>query len=113
MTFRLGSLNHAKGFVINKLYEQHRFGAKHLAVEDLVTGYKPQWLGLLKQAIDELQTEGIILIQKKRTRGGYGDHATLVWGRLDGARGLLNGFRKSASLPTLGKDLKTLLPVKK
>ena len=30
MVFKLGTLEHAKGFVINKLFEQKRFVGKHL-----------------------------------------------------------------------------------
>ena len=39
MAFKLGSLEHAKGFIINKLFEQSRSAGTYLAVEDLPTGY--------------------------------------------------------------------------
>lgn len=70
MAFKVGSLNHAKGFIINKLFSQHRFGAKHVAVDDLATGYPPQHRDLLGAAIEELEKEGIILIQKKKNSQG-------------------------------------------
>ncbi len=111
ITFKLGSIQHAKGFVVNKLFEQKRFGGKHLAAEDLPTGYPRRWRGLLPAAIEALKTEGIIRLQHKRTRRGYGEHLTLVWEKLSKARGLLNGYRASVDLPRLGKDLKTFLPV--
>jgi len=110
MAFKAGSLNHAKGFVINKLFEQKR-SAKHLAIEDLPTGYPPNWRGLLPKAIDELKAEGIIRVQRKRTQRGYGEHLTLIWERLSKARGLLNGYRAAVKLPRVGKDLETFLPV--
>ena len=112
MVFKLGTLEHAKGFVINKLFEQKRFVGKHLAVEDLPTGYPPHWRGLIGAAVSELKTEGIIHPQRKRTRRDYGEHVTLVWEKLPQARGLMNGYRASVGLPRLGKDLKTFLPAK-
>jgi len=112
MTFKVGSLNHAKGYVINKLFEQERYGAHHLAIIYLSQGYPSHLRHLIQQAIDELSKQGIILVVKKRTGQGYGDHAVLVHANLGKARGLLNGFRAARKLPRLGKDLKTFLPVK-
>jgi len=43
MATKLGTLNHAKGFVINKLYEQKRFGGGHVPVAFLSQGYPPKW----------------------------------------------------------------------
>ena len=112
MVFKLGTLFHAKGYAINKLFEQHRFGAKHLPTHLLQQGYPPRCRHLISMAVDELKAEGIILIQPKRTGRDHSNHATLVWPRLDGARALLNGFRESEGLPRVGKDLKTFLPIK-
>ena len=67
MVFKLGTLFHAKGYAINKLFEQHRFGAKHLPTHLLQQGYPPRWRHLISMAVDELKAEGIILIQPKRT----------------------------------------------
>ena len=110
MVFRQGSIEHAKGFVINKLFEQRRIGAKHLAIVDVPTGYPSNWRGLLPKAIDELKNEGVIRVERKRTRRNSGDHLTLVWDRLYGARALLNGYRAAVELPRVGQDLQTYLP---
>lgn len=112
MAFKLGSLNHAKGFIINKLWEQQRYGGKHLAVIVLQKGYPSHFRHLIAKAVDDLKKEGVIRIMKKRTGSDYGDHAVLVRTRLGQARGLLNGFRAEQNLPRLGADLKTYLPVK-
>ncbi len=111
MATKLGTLNHAKGFVINKLYQQKRFGGSHVPVAFLSQGYPPKWRHLVEDAIDSLVKEGIIRIEVKRTGRDSAPHATLTKNALARARGLLNAFRKSESLPTLGRDLKTLLPV--
>lgn len=112
MAFKLGSLNHAKGFILNKLFEQHRVGGKHIAMNDLVTGYPKQYRNLLVDAVEDLKKEGIVVVQPKRTGSGSGDHVMLVWNQLPKARGLLNGFRAEQSLPRLAKDLKNFIPVK-
>lgn len=112
MPFRLGSLNHAKGFVLNKLFEQHRVGGKHIAMNGLMTGYPRQYRNLLIDAVDDLRKEGIVLVQPKRTGSDSGDHVTLVWDQLPKARALLNGFRAEQSLPRLAKDLKNFIPIK-
>lgn len=112
MVFKVGSLNHAKRYVINKLFEQKRYGDTHLPVIYLSQGYPSHLKHLVTKAIEELRKEGIIQIVKKRTGGSYGDHAVLVRAGLGEARGLLNGFRAARKLPRLGKDLKTFLPVK-
>lgn len=111
MPTKLGTLSHAKGFAINKLYEQKRFGGSHVPVAFLSQGYPPKWRHLIDEGIEELKTEGIIRIQIKRTGRGTGNHATLAKDALAKSRGLLNAYRKSAGLPTLGRDLKTLIPV--
>ncbi|MGP8071171.1 MAG: hypothetical protein ACLP5V_14900 [Candidatus Bathyarchaeia archaeon] len=112
MVFKLGSLNHAKGYVINKLFEQQRYGGRHLPVIYLSQGYPSHLKHLVTEGIEELRKEGVIQIVKKRTGRGYGDHAVLVKAKLGEARGLLNGFRAAADLPRLGTDLKSFLPVK-
>ena len=53
MVFKLGTLFHAKGYAINKLFEQHRFGAKHLPTHLLQQGYPPRWRHLISMAVDE------------------------------------------------------------
>ena len=42
MATKLGTLSHAKGFVINKLYEQKRFGGSHVPIAFLSQGYPPK-----------------------------------------------------------------------
>ena|ERR671923_2311702 len=110
MATKPGTLSHAKGFVINKLYEQKRFGGSHVPVAFLSQGYPPKWRHLVSEAIEELKTEGIVRIEIKRTGRGTAAHATLTKDALSRTRGLLNAYRKSAGLPTLGRDLKTLIP---
>ncbi len=111
MATKLGTLSHAKGFVVNKLYEQKRFGGSHVPVTFLSQGYPPKWRHVIADAVQDLKGEGIIRIEVKRTGRGSGPHATLAKDALAKARGLLNAYRKSEGLPTLGRDLKSLLPV--
>jgi hypothetical protein len=113
MATKLGMVNHVKGFVINKLYEQKRFGGSHVPVAFLSQGYPPKWRHLIGEGIEGLKSEGIIRIEIKRTGRGSAPHATLAKEALAKSRGLLNAYRKSEGLPTLGQDLKTLLPVRK
>ena|SRR5919109_4546691 len=47
MATKPGTLSHAKGFVINKLYEQKRFGGSHVPVAFLSQGYPPKWRHLV------------------------------------------------------------------
>src|SRR5487761_830555 len=112
MAFKLGSLNHAKGFIINKLFEQHRVGGKHIAMNDLMSGYPKQHRNLLIDAVEDLKKEGIVVVQPKRMGRDSGVHVTLVWDQLPKARALLNGFRVDQSLPRLAKDLKNFIPVR-
>ncbi len=109
MATKLGTLSHAKGFVVNKLYEQRRFGGSHVPVAFLSQGYPPKWRHLVGDAIEDLKNEGIIRVEVKRTGRGSGLHATLAKNALSKARGLMNAYRKSQGLPRLGRDLKTLL----
>ncbi len=66
---------------------------------------------MVRDAIEGLKNEGIIRIEVKRTGRDSALHATLAKNALAKARGLLNAYRKSENLPTLGQDLKTLLPI--
>lgn len=109
MVLRLGSLNHAKGFVLNKLLEQGRLGARHISVHDLPSGYPPSWRHLIPQAVDALKREGIIQVSPKRTGRGSADHVSLVKDRIAEARGLLNAYRETVGLPRFGRDLRTML----
>jgi hypothetical protein len=113
MVTKLGTISHAMGFVIDKLREQRRFGGSHVPVQFLSGGYPPQWRHLITQAIDALENEGIIRVENKRTGRGSGPHARLVKNALARKRGLLNAFRRAKGLPTFGRDLKTLLPVRR
>ena len=110
MATKVGTLSHAKGFVVNKLYEQRRFGGSHVPVAFLSQGYPPKWRHIVGDAIEDLKSEAIIRVEIKRTGRGSGLHATLAKNALARARGLLNAYRKSEGLPRLGRDLKTLLP---
>ncbi len=110
MATKLGTLNHAKGFVINKLLKQKRVGGSHVPVDFLKQGYLPKYRYLISAAIEDLKNEGAIRVERKRTGRGYDDHATLVMARLPKLRGLLNAYRKSERLQRLGRDLKTWLP---
>ena len=107
MVTKLGTLSHAKGFVVNKLYEQGRFGGRHVPVQFLSQGYALKWRHLITEAIGELKREGIVETEPKRTGRGSALHARLAKNALTakGVRGLLNAFRKAEGLPTLGKDL--------
>jgi len=111
MATKLGTLNQAEGFVVNKLYEQKRFGGSHVPVAFLSQGYPPKWRHLINEGIEELKSEGIIRIEIERTGRGSATLATLAKQALARSRGLLNAHRKSEGLPTLGQDLKTLLPI--
>lgn len=115
MAVKLGTLSHAKGFVIDKLRKQERFGGTHVPVMFLSQGYPPKWRYLITQAVDILKSEGIVRIEKKRTGRDSAPHATLAKNALSkkGVRGLLNAYRRAEKLPTLGEDLKTLLPVRR
>jgi hypothetical protein len=115
MRTKLGTLSHAKGFVVNKLRKQELFGGSHVPVQFLSQGYPPKWRHLISQAIEALQNEGIVQIEKKRTGRGTAPHARLAKNALakKGVRGLLNAYLKAEQLPTLGRDLRTLLPARR
>ena len=112
MVTKLGTLSYAKGFVVNKLYEQKRFGGSHVPVQFLSEGYPPKWRHLITQAVEELANEEVVHVENKRTGRSSGPHARLAKNALTTARGLLNAYRKAEGLPALGRDLKTLLPIR-
>ena len=112
---KLGTLFHAKGYIVNKLFGDNRIGAKHLPVSLLRQGYPPKWHHLLSKAFDELRTENPSLLQvgKKKTGRSTSLHVSLVSSRLSKIRALMNGYRASVGLPRYGRDFKTLLPLPK
>lgn len=116
MAFKLGTLVHAKGFIINKLFDDGRIGHKHLPVQLLPSGYPPKYRHLVKEAFELLKSENPSPIQvvSRRTGRGTSPHVCLVPPRLwpKGVRGLMNGYRKSVGRQPYGKDLKTLLPLR-
>jgi hypothetical protein len=114
MAFKLGTLNHAKGYIINKLFEDHRIGGKHVPVELLSHGYPPKHRPLIRAAYDMLRTENPspLHIEDKRTGRGTSAHVSLVPHMIPKARALMNGYRKSVGLQPYGEDLKTLIPLR-
>jgi len=113
MATKLGSTSHAKGYVIDKLHEQKRFGGSHVPVRFLSQGYPPKWRHLITKAVAELENEGVIQIKNQRTGRGSAPHARLTKNAVARKRGLMNAFRRAEGLPTLGQDLKTWLPVRR
>jgi hypothetical protein len=111
MATKLGTFSHAKGFVVNKLYKQELFGGSHVPVQFLSEGYPPKWRHLITRAVEDLENVGIVHVETKRTGRSSGSHARLAKNALAAARGLLNAYRRAEGLPTLGRDLKTLLPI--
>jgi hypothetical protein len=113
MTTKLGTLSHAKGYVMNKLWKQGQFGGYHIPVQFLSQGYPLKWRHLITEAIGELENQGIVKTAPKRTGRNSAPHAKLAKDAIVRARGLLNAYRRAEGLPTLGQDLKTLLPVRR
>jgi hypothetical protein len=113
MATKLGTISHAMGFVIDKLRRQRRFGGTHVPVQFLSQGYPLKWRHFITKAVEELENQGIINIQKKRTGRGSGLHTRLAPNAMARARGLFNAFCRAEGLPTLGEDLKTLLPARR
>jgi hypothetical protein len=113
MATKLGTTSHAKGYVIDKLHEQKRFGGSHVPVRFLSQGYPPKWRHLITKAVEELENEGVIQVTNQRTGRNSAPHAKLAKDAIARARGLLNAYRRAEGLPTLGQDLKTLLPVRR
>jgi hypothetical protein len=109
---KLGTLFHAKGFILNKLFQDERIGGRHLPVRLLPTGYPPKYRHLIEEAFQELKTENpsLIHVENKRTGRDTSPHVCLVPGRVKKTRGLINAYRKAAKLPRYGRDMKTLLP---
>jgi len=103
MATKLGTLSHAKGYVINKLWKQEEFGGHHVPVQFLSEGYPPKWRHLITKAVEELENQGIINIQKKRTGRGSGSHARLAGDAMARARGLFNAFAKQKVCKPLEK----------
>lgn len=114
MAFKLGSLNHAKGYIINKLFEDHRIGGKHLPMELLSHGYPPKHRPLIREAYDLLRTENPspLHVEGKKTGRDTSAHVSLVPHMIPKVRALMNGYRKSVGLQPFGEDLKTLLPLR-
>jgi hypothetical protein len=113
MAFKLGSIEHAKGYIINRLFEDRRIGKKHLPVELLKQGYPPRWRHLISKAFEELRTEtpSPLHVEQKRTDRSSSLHVSIVHTRLANVRGLMNGYRTAVGLPKYGLDFKTLLPL--
>ncbi len=111
MTFKLGTLLHAKGYVINKLFVDHRIGESHLPVELLPQGYPPKYRHLIHEAFELLkrQNPSPLQVTVKRTGRGTSQHVSLVPAMLPKVRALMNGYRASVGLQPYGKDLQSLL----
>ncbi len=107
-----GTLNHVKGFIMNKLFEKGCLGtigshhAKQMPARDLRTGYDSKYHKLFDRAVGELRAEGLILVFPARTGRGSEDHAVANKGRLLNARGLINAYRDSVGLKRLRRDLR-------
>jgi hypothetical protein len=116
MAFRLGTLAHAKGFIISKLFDDNRIGGRHLPVQLLPQGYPPKYRYLVTKAFEALKTENpsVLQVAPHRTGRGTSPHVCLVPTRLwpKGARALMNGYRRAVGRQPYGKDLKTLLPLR-
>ena len=115
MAFKLGTLLHAKGFIINKLFDDNRIGGNHLPVQLLQKGYPPKYRHLVKEAFELLKSENPSPIQvgPHKTGRGTSPHVCLVKARLSSIRGLMNGYRRSVGRQPYGRDLKTLLPLRR
>ncbi len=114
MVFRLGTLEHAKGYIINMLFEDERFGGRHLPVHLLKHGYPIQWRHLISEAFEELKKENPcpLHVRKKRTGQDSSLHVSLIRPHLHTVRALMNGYRASVGLPRYRPDFKTLIPIR-
>lgn len=92
MVFRIGTVDHAKGFIVNKLWEQRRIGGSHMPVELLARGYPDQHRGLIPKALRELRAEGVVRVKPQRSGRDSTDHISLVASRLGEVRGLMNAY---------------------
>ena len=90
MATKLGTLSHAKGFVIHKLRKQRKFGGSHVPVQFLSEGYPLEWRHLITEAVRQLKNEKAIHVEKKRTGRSNTPHAKLTKNGLAMKRGLLN-----------------------
>ncbi len=66
--FRLGTINHAKGYVLNKLLKRHLVGEKHLPLGFLEEGYPPKHRHLIRDAIDDLKREGVFWFRTREPK---------------------------------------------
>jgi len=57
MAFELGTVLHAKGFIINKLFDDDRIGHRHLPVQLLPRGYPLAYRHLVMEAFEILKSE--------------------------------------------------------
>jgi hypothetical protein len=107
-----GTLNHVKGYIMNKLFEKGCLGGpgahhtKHTPVRDLRTGYDPKHHGLFAEAVTQLRKEGLVLIFPARTGKDSEDHAVANLLRLKTARALINAYRRSVGLRPLAPNLR-------
>ena len=51
-----------------KLYRRRKFGASHILEDNLLTGYPPDRLADLREALERLKRDGIVM--RKSTRHG-------------------------------------------
>jgi len=109
MVFRIGTINHAKGYIVNKLWEQRRIGASHLPVELLPRGYPDQHRGLIPKALEKLRAEGVVRVRPQRSGRDSTNHVSLVASRLSEVRGLMNAYRKSVKRPRVARNMESLL----
>ena len=82
MGFKLGTLNHAKGFIVHKLWKDRRIGEKHLPVDRLKKGYPNRWRHLIDEGLRCLRAEGCVRVVPRRTGRDSADHVSLVYARL-------------------------------
>jgi len=111
MPSREGTLVHVKGYIMNKLFEKGCFGrrgshGKHMTVMNLRGGYNPRHHGLFEEAVEELESEGLVHTFPARTGRGTDRHIVAVIDRLPDARALMNLYRRSVKLQPLRSDLK-------
>jgi|SRR5712692_7882254 len=112
--FKVGTLQHVKGFILDKLFEYGCLSsgghhAKHMPVRDLRHGYPPRYHGIFARATGELRAEGLILLFKARTGRDSDWHAVLQKEKLRRARPLINGYRQSVKLHRYNRNFTGLL----
>jgi hypothetical protein len=114
LPFKEGTVAHVKGFIMNKLFEKGCFGrgrshGKHITVRNLRSGYKPKYYDIFKEAVKELEAEGLVTVFPARTGRGSDSHIVAVFDRLSEVRGLMNAYRRSVGLRPLRRDLKEFI----